>query len=108
MPLCRHPFEPPEARDEPTEFEQVLFPLLDRLLAMEKDKIHQSMAGVLTEMRDAQLSSGSKLYALLLSACFLAHVEVPTTVDFSSLARLLARACGDLQAAIDTGEIPAT
>ena len=106
MTLCAAPVPYPTAPTPTSDFEQGVFAVLDRLLSIEKEAVHATMAQVLTHLRDSQLSHATKLYALLLSTCFVAHMEIAMDVPHDALARLLQRGYADLQAAIATGEIP--
>ncbi|MCB9556539.1 MAG: hypothetical protein H6707_10580 [Deltaproteobacteria bacterium] len=102
-----HQISGPLAEEAESDFERGLFAVLDKLLANERDQLHELMGGFLQATRDAPLSPSGKLYALLLSCCLVAHLEVPLTVTPAALQRLLRQAYSDLQQAIAAGEVPA-
>ncbi|MCA9668754.1 MAG: hypothetical protein KC503_24340 [Myxococcales bacterium] len=108
MPLARNPIDYRDSvEDGDSDFERAVFSVIDKLLAGERENVHRHMAEVLTLMRDAKLSYSSKIYTLMMSVCFLAHMEVPLEVPHQGLERMLARAYRDMLAAMEAGEIPA-
>jgi hypothetical protein len=109
MTLCKERISTQFARGpEDAEWVRGLATVLEKSLEQEKGEIHPAMARILTDLQTSPLSPNGKLYTLLATACFVAHVEIQMDVPADGLSRLLAKCYADIQAAIASGEIPAS